>query len=32
VSGREEKKLGYIEVIPGTTLYIGSGIYVPGWS
>jgi len=25
---KEEKKLGYIEVIPGTTLYIGSGIYV----
>jgi len=25
---KEEKKLGYVEVIPGTTLYIGSGIYV----
>jgi methyl-accepting chemotaxis protein len=24
---QEEKKLGYVEVIPGTTLYIGSGIY-----
>ncbi len=24
---REEKKFGYVEVIPGTTLYIGSGIY-----
>jgi signal transduction histidine kinase len=26
-SNKEEKKLGYVEVIPGTTLYIGSGIY-----
>jgi signal transduction histidine kinase len=26
-TGREEEKLGYVEVIPGTTLYIGSGIY-----
>lgn len=25
---KEEKKLGYVEVIPGTTLYIGSGIYI----
>jgi signal transduction histidine kinase len=25
---KEEKKLGYVEVIPGTTLYIGSGIYM----
>ncbi len=24
----EKKKLSYVEVIPGTTLYIGSGIYV----
>ncbi|MDD2468966.1 MAG: cache domain-containing protein [Desulfobulbus sp.] len=24
----EEKKLGYVEVIPGTTLYIGSGVYM----
>lgn len=24
---KEEKKLGYVEVIPGTTLYVGSGIY-----
>jgi signal transduction histidine kinase len=24
----EEKKLGYVEGIPGTTLYIGSGIYM----
>jgi len=23
----EEQKLGYVEVIPGTTLYIGSGVY-----
>lgn len=28
-SGREERKLGYIEVIPGTDLYLGSGIYIP---
>lgn len=28
VSGKEEKKLGYVELITGTTLYIGSGIYV----
>jgi methyl-accepting chemotaxis protein len=27
---REEKKLGYVEDIPGTTFYIGSGIYVKG--
>lgn len=27
-TGQEEKKLGYVAVIPGTTLYIGSGIYV----
>ncbi len=27
-SGQEEKKLGYVAVIPGTTLYIGSGVYV----
>lgn len=27
-NGQEEKKLGYVAVIPGTTLYIGSGIYV----
>jgi methyl-accepting chemotaxis protein len=27
-TGKEEQKLGYVEVIPGTTLYIGSGIYV----
>ncbi len=26
-AGKEEKKLGYVEVIPGTSLYIGSGIY-----
>jgi methyl-accepting chemotaxis protein len=26
-AGDEEQKLGYVEVIPGTTLYIGSGIY-----
>jgi methyl-accepting chemotaxis protein len=25
---KEEKKLGYVEVIPGTTLYVGSGIYM----
>jgi signal transduction histidine kinase len=25
---KEEKKLGYIEMIPGTKLYVGSGIYV----
>jgi len=25
---KEEKKLGYVEVIPGTTLYIGSGIFM----
>lgn len=25
---KEEKKLGYVEVIPSTTLYVGSGIYV----
>ncbi|MCF8067548.1 MAG: cache domain-containing protein [Desulfobacterales bacterium] len=25
---KEEKKLGYVEAIPGTTLYIGSGIYM----
>ena len=24
---KEEKKLGYVEVIPGTSLYIGAGIY-----
>ncbi len=24
----EEKKLGYVEMIPGTKLYVGSGIYV----
>ncbi len=28
-TGQEERKLGYVEVIPGTTLYIGSGVYVP---
>ena len=27
-TNKEEKKLGYVEMIPGTTLYIGSGIYV----
>jgi len=27
-SKQEEKKLGYVEVIPGTTLYIGSGIFM----
>ncbi|NJC88435.1 MAG: C50 carotenoid epsilon cyclase [Desulfuromonas sp.] len=25
---KEEKKLSYVEVIPGTTLYIGAGIYL----
>jgi signal transduction histidine kinase len=25
---KEEKKLGYVEVIPGTSLYIGTGIYI----
>ncbi len=29
VTNLEERKLGYIEVIPGTTIYIGSGIYIP---
>lgn len=28
VTKKEEKKLGYVEVIPGTKIYIGSGIYV----
>jgi len=28
VSNREEKKLSYVEVIPGTTLYIGAGVYL----
>ena len=28
-TGKEERKLGYIEVIPGTNVYIGSGIYIP---
>lgn len=28
VTKREEKKLGYVEVIPGTNIYIGSGSYV----
>jgi signal transduction histidine kinase len=28
MTNKEEKKLGYVEVIPGTTLYIGSGIYM----
>ncbi len=27
LTGKEESKLGYVEVIPGTTLYIGSGVY-----
>ena len=27
-TNKEEKKIGYIEMIPGTKLYIGSGIYV----
>jgi len=27
-TNKEEKKLGYVEMIPGTKLYIGSGIYV----
>lgn len=27
-TGKEEKKLGYVEGIPGTTLFIGSGIYL----
>lgn len=26
---KEERKLSYVEVIPGTTLYIGAGIYLP---
>lgn len=25
---KEEKKLGYVEMLPGTTLYLGSGVYV----
>ena len=25
---KDEKKLGYVEIIPGTTLYIGSGIFM----
>jgi len=25
---KEEKKPGYVEVVPATTLYIGSGRYV----
>lgn len=29
-TGTEQMKLGYMEVIPGTTLYLGSGIYVGG--
>jgi|GEM_PF-1418324 len=28
VSKRDEKKISYIEVIPGTTLYIGAGFYL----
>ncbi|MCC7494850.1 MAG: cache domain-containing protein [Fimbriimonadaceae bacterium] len=28
-TNREERKLGYVELIPGTDLYLGSGIYVP---
>jgi methyl-accepting chemotaxis protein len=27
-TGKDDQKLGYVEVIPGTTLYIGSGVYV----
>lgn len=27
-SNKEEKKLGYVEMIPGTKLYVGSGVYV----
>ncbi|NUQ78622.1 MAG: cache domain-containing protein [Polyangiaceae bacterium] len=28
-TNREERKLGYIELITGTDAYIGSGIYIP---
>jgi methyl-accepting chemotaxis protein len=28
VSNKEEQKLGYAEMIPGTKLYVGSGVYV----
>jgi len=27
-TNKEAKKLGYVEIIPGTKLYVGSGIYV----
>lgn len=28
-TGKEERKISYIEVIPGTSLYIGAGMYMP---